>query len=413
VYRDELKDKNNIGQLCALLVISDCETSLYSVGKSHQKNILKCLSLLNKLVETAKVDIGPYNETAVHITTANFYIHTSPNYKSAKKLGEEALDKAVESSKKMKVNAFLLSHIYNLKYQLYKGQNPQLAKESLFKARELLKSSSMPNNGMLAFQNEKIAEYYEGEKDYKNANKHLNEAKIYNDLANNNEEKVMLLNNEIYYQSMQSEKEKKFLDEKINLLNNQKLLGFMIMLISVVCFLFIFLYLKKRRDSAIIAKIYAENTLNSTKEQLSSVKQEKTKLEKISLVNNLQLENKIETIKQITSNNNESDIKRIIKNTNNTDKNLDTLKVTINDIHPSFTKYLIKLSNNTLTDVDLKYCSYIYLRLDTASIASVLNVETKSVRMAKYRIKQKLKLEKEVDLNKFLQNFDSDSCGVL
>jgi DNA-binding CsgD family transcriptional regulator len=42
--------------------------------------------------------------------------------------------------------------------------------------------------------------------------------------------------------------------------------------------------------------------------------------------------------------------------------------------------------------------------MDTKKIAGILHIEPKSVRMSRYRIKQKLGLGKEEDLNLFLQN---------
>ena len=51
----------------------------------------------------------------------------------------------------------------------------------------------------------------------------------------------------------------------------------------------------------------------------------------------------------------------------------------------------------------LKYCAYIYLQMSTKQIAQVLHVEAQSVRMFKYRLKQKFSLPKEADLETFLQ----------
>ena len=42
--------------------------------------------------------------------------------------------------------------------------------------------------------------------------------------------------------------------------------------------------------------------------------------------------------------------------------------------------------------------------MNTKQIVQLLNVEPKSVRMAKYRLKQKFGVEKEMDLHTFLQH---------
>lgn len=60
-------------------------------------------------------------------------------------------------------------------------------------------------------------------------------------------------------------------------------------------------------------------------------------------------------------------------------------------------------AHKKLTQLDLKYCAYLSLKLSAKRIAQLMSVEPKSVRMAKYRLKQKLNLTKEENLNDFLQ----------
>ena len=56
-----------------------------------------------------------------------------------------------------------------------------------------------------------------------------------------------------------------------------------------------------------------------------------------------------------------------------------------------------------LTDLDLKYCAYIFLKRNTKEMASLMGVEPKSIRMSKYRLKQKLGLDKEEQLEAFVR----------
>ena len=55
-----------------------------------------------------------------------------------------------------------------------------------------------------------------------------------------------------------------------------------------------------------------------------------------------------------------------------------------------------------LTSLDLKYCAAIHSKLNTKQISMLFSVEPESVRMSKYRIKQKLNLDKDDDLELFL-----------
>lgn len=74
----------------------------------------------------------------------------------------------------------------------------------------------------------------------------------------------------------------------------------------------------------------------------------------------------------------------------------------VQKIHPDFYIELQNRAQQKLTPLDLKYCTYIFMNIDTKDIASLLFVEPKTVRMSKYRLKQKLGLDKEDDLHTFI-----------
>jgi DNA-binding CsgD family transcriptional regulator len=73
-------------------------------------------------------------------------------------------------------------------------------------------------------------------------------------------------------------------------------------------------------------------------------------------------------------------------------------------INPDFFLKLRLLSENKITALELKHCAYMYLQHSTLDIATAFHIEPKSVRVTKYRIKQKLKLDKEIDLEAYLQS---------
>ncbi len=85
------------------------------------------------------------------------------------------------------------------------------------------------------------------------------------------------------------------------------------------------------------------------------------------------------------------------------DDDFDKFKMNFNAIHPQFFDRLQQKAQNTLTPLDLKYCAFILMKLSNKEIASQMNVEPKSIRMARYRIKQKLQLGKNEDLDVFIQ----------
>lgn len=100
----------------------------------------------------------------------------------------------------------------------------------------------------------------------------------------------------------------------------------------------------------------------------------------------------------------QNQVKNIIHQQSCIDNNVEEYKQGITDVPLEFYVRLQKMADNKLTPLDLKYCRLIYLQTATKDIAGLLSVEPKTVRMAKYRLKQKLKLDKEQDLNEFIRN---------
>lgn len=72
-------------------------------------------------------------------------------------------------------------------------------------------------------------------------------------------------------------------------------------------------------------------------------------------------------------------------------------------IHPVFYGRLQKYADNKLTPLDLQYCRMIYLKMTSKEMADILHVEPATVRINKYRLKQKLGIKKEDDLMSFIE----------
>lgn len=85
------------------------------------------------------------------------------------------------------------------------------------------------------------------------------------------------------------------------------------------------------------------------------------------------------------------------------DDDFEKFKSNFNPIYPDFFNQLQQQSNQSFTQLDLKYCAFILMKLSNKEIAQQLNIEPKSVRMARYRIKQKLNLNKDEDLDNYIQ----------
>ena len=85
------------------------------------------------------------------------------------------------------------------------------------------------------------------------------------------------------------------------------------------------------------------------------------------------------------------------------DNDFEKFKNNFNAIYPDFFNRLQEKANQSLTQLDLKYCGFILMKVTNKEMAQQMNVEPKSIRMARYRIKQKLQLSKDEDLDEFIQ----------
>ncbi|ETZ22136.1 LuxR C-terminal-related transcriptional regulator [Pedobacter sp. V48] len=97
-------------------------------------------------------------------------------------------------------------------------------------------------------------------------------------------------------------------------------------------------------------------------------------------------------------------IKRIIHQQKRIDKDFEELKTDFFESNPIFFDRLQKKANQALTRLDLKYCAYILMGLSNKEVAIRLGIEPKSIRMARYRIKQKFGLDKEDNLDNFIRS---------
>ena len=83
------------------------------------------------------------------------------------------------------------------------------------------------------------------------------------------------------------------------------------------------------------------------------------------------------------------------------DKDWEDFKKHFVEIHPDFFDILSK--KYELNHNDMRLCAYIKMKLSNKEIAKLLHINAPSVNTARYRLRKKMKLEKEEDLNQFLE----------
>ena len=87
-------------------------------------------------------------------------------------------------------------------------------------------------------------------------------------------------------------------------------------------------------------------------------------------------------------------------------KNWEQFAVHFDKVHSDF---LVSLKNQhpNLTPGELKLCAYLRLNLSSKEIAQIMNITIKSVELGRYRLRKKLQIQPDINLNNFLLNFHS------
>ncbi|MDH5415454.1 MAG: LuxR C-terminal-related transcriptional regulator, partial [Flavobacteriaceae bacterium] len=87
----------------------------------------------------------------------------------------------------------------------------------------------------------------------------------------------------------------------------------------------------------------------------------------------------------------------------NTSKDWEVFESNFNEIHDSFYKNLVK-THTRLTPKDLKLCAYLKMNLSTKEIAPIMNISIRGVEIHRYRLRKKLELTNNDNINEYLMN---------
>ncbi len=223
---------------------------------------------------------------------------------------------------------------------------------------------------------------------------------------------------EEYYSSEQKLAQIKQLEEKNKIYTKQNILyaAIAISAISGIVFLAFMFYYKQKANKQKTDLLEAELNLELEKQEKARIKAEQEllalqqeQLNKQALATSLQLNQKnsfLNELKEKVKDKDTINLDRILKDERLTDEDFIEIQNIVQDVHPNLFKRLNEVSKNKLSNLDLKYAAYIYLNMDNQQIANIMKIEPKTVRMAKYRMKQKIGLEKEIDLQTFIQNLE-------
>lgn len=161
----------------------------------------------------------------------------------------------------------------------------------------------------------------------------------------------------------------------------------------------------KEKEEVILKVKLQEAETNQLLAEQALLRERQQRLEKELLAEQLLKDSKNQIMEILadkhTSGNEE--IKKLIKRQQQLDEEYEDHKTDFVEVHSSFFEQLQQRAGNSLTRLDMKYCSYILMGLSNKEISTRLNIEPKSIRMARYRIKQKLGLGKDDSLDNFIK----------
>ena len=121
---------------------------------------------------------------------------------------------------------------------------------------------------------------------------------------------------------------------------------------------------------------------------------------------NTKLINDIKTNVQTDKN---KDLQSLLKKASVTIDELDTLQNITDNVDKALYEELEAQANQKFSKTERKYIACMYLGMDNEQISKTLKADQNTIRVNKYRMRQKLTLDKDVDLQSYIQNFKFDS----
>ena len=122
-----------------------------------------------------------------------------------------------------------------------------------------------------------------------------------------------------------------------------------------------------------------------------------------------ELKEELEKIKTYTEKNKlvTGDVKDVIRKIDRDIDNEENWKVFedyFDRVHEKFLKRL-KAKYPILTSKDLRLCAYLRMNLSTKEIAPLMNITVRGVEISRYRLRKKLEIDRNDNLNEFLLQF--------
>jgi len=359
------------------------------------------------------------------INLANYYLEfSSEDLPTRKQKAFQYLEYAETKLQKKEASTDKLVNIFGIKSSFaQKEGNLPLAEQYLLQGLAILMNDNGHYYRLEYAINQDLKEISLKKNDLKSA---INYQQRAEQLLRKSFDEQQLLNAqrlEVQYETDKKDQQLKLLSERESFRKKQNYLygGIAAALLFGLVFMFISYHFrlkysvereKKLQQEKNDAENQAALQLKIEKEEQERLKAEqelldlkRQQLEKEALANSLLIDHKNDMLQQIKSKIQEGDtgkIQKLLKEEMLLNADFEDVKMQIQALHPDFFNQLNEKAIQKLTPLDLRYCAYLYLKMTTKQIAQALHVEPQSVRMFKYRLKQKFGLGKEIDLESFL-----------
>lgn len=409
VVAEIINDSISIGDIC-----NDLGTIYY-----HQKNFAEARLYLEKAIIVFKKINDPIYQAGALINYGDLQIaegHISDGINTL----FDALEILNENN-----DTYFFTNLYTSLGNAYHTEKKFTEAAEYYK--KALKSSIDNNNIQ---QRKRLLQElyisYENSGDYKNAFTYLMMHNSLKDSLENIDIKNQLNLLQTEYNSYKKEQEIINLNKEKEL---QKIeFNLLVATIFIIVFVFfiitILILLKRKKDKEIHRQkeLYhkKEKELTQSKLEKSQMKEEELQqsiiykskqlsthalhmMQKNSMLQEMQ--DDLKTLAKRATTNDKGDFKRInlqINQSLRSHKDWDVFKLYFEDVNRSFYKKLNKI-NPDLTTNDHRLCALIKLNMNSKEMASVLNVAPNSIKSSRYRLKKKLGLDVEVDLEEFIR----------
>ena len=387
-----------------------------------------------KSVEAFEKSLAIFSKNSGEIVSQNQFGIVSLNLANLYMVQEKPIQKdkvlfytlsAIENAKKNKDIIIQVNALQILSDLSKKEKNDSQTEQYLLLAKALVEKNTFKDQYLNASVYHSLSEFYETKNPAQSLDYYKKYVEYFTQL-NDQRKKSDIRILEAKFETQKKEEQLQLLTQKNHL---QKMLNYLYLALMVVAILGLLFFYRsytfklkfekqksivletQKEEAELLAKLKdEENARIEAENQLFSAQKEQ--MQKQLLAGALQIEHKNELLQNLKEKFEKENfdskaqhkLQQILQSEMQIDNNLDRVRIELQDSNPEFFRKLNEKSVKKLSPLDLKYCAAIHSKLSTKQIAMLFNVEPETVRMNKYRIKQKLGLSKDDDLINYLKD---------